>query len=123
MSITAVAVEAVRDGRETDVGAAVRRMEEALDGAAEPSWAAVEAAALLDLVARLGRLASRVAALRLAGPAEADRRAAARDAGMRSTGAWLRTTGVRAGQAHREVGLAGALTGMDLTRRALGAGD
>src|SRR5262249_7597771 len=76
----------------------------------------------LDLVGRLTRIGSQVAAVRLAGLAHADALQAARQVGMTSTGAWLRTTGQRAGAAHRDLALAHDLQTLPATRGALGQG-
>ena len=74
-------------------------------------------------VRRLVELANRLAASRLALLAEVDRRGAVgRATGATSTAAWLRSTGVGAGAAVREVELAGGLTRHEATRDALTSG-
>jgi hypothetical protein len=121
MSISPLAVEALpRAGR--DVRALVEALERALDDGADVSWFEVADSDLLDLVARLGRAGSRLSAVRLGGVAETERRQAARRVGARSTGSWLQGQGMRAGAAHREVALAGALGELAATREALGTG-
>src|SRR6185369_5114756 len=120
MSIVPAAHEvAVLPAPAGSAAAAVAELERVLDGVGDDPWSTTSGRAVLDLVARLGRVGSRVDALRLSGLAEADRQNAARGAGMTSTGAWLTTTGVRAGAARRDVELAAALTGLDQTRDAL----
>ena len=79
--------------------------------------------ALLAAVGRLGAAGSRIAAVKLAALAEADRRGAAKSAaGALSTGQWLRTQGVNPGAAAREVALAGSLERNQATRGALASG-
>src|SRR5438034_5841424 len=122
MSISAVAVEAVPDPSVEDVRGFVADLEGVLARAPRVCWNALAGRELLGHVTRLGKAASRVAAVRLAGLAAAERQQAARRTGARSTGAWLRTTGMRAGHAHREVELAHDLQNLDATRDALGEG-
>jgi len=121
MSIAALAVEAVPPPG-GHVRAAVAGLERAMRDAVGASWADVAGGEVLDLVDRIGRLGSQLSALRLTGLAEAERQEAARRVGMTSTGAWLRSTGVRAGAAHRDVALAHELDGLAATREALGGG-
>jgi len=83
--------------------ALVEVLERALDAAVDASWDGLGEGEVLDLVARLGRVGSRVSGVRLDGVAEAERRQAARRVGARSTGSWLQGTGMRAGAAQREV--------------------
>src|SRR5947207_652828 len=79
--------------------------------------------ATLEGVQRLNELASRLAAAKLSLLAQVDlRRAATTRHGATSTAAWLRTTGLAAGAALREVQLAGGLTRHDATRDALASG-
>ena len=72
---------------------------EGLAGVADP----------LEVAAWGRRVEARVAAVRLAALAEADRRGAARNVGALGTEAWLTGQGVAAGAARRDVALAGAL--------------
>src|SRR5437763_2382760 len=85
-------------------------------------WAGLRDGEVLDAVARLRRAGSQLSAVVLAGLAAAERLQAARGSGLRSTGAWLHSTGMRAGAAHREVALAHALGGLPATRDALTEG-
>jgi len=121
MSISALSVEAV-PGSGVDVRALVADIEASLRDGVSACWDGLADSEVLDLVGRIGRLGSQLAGLRLAGLAEADRRQAARRAGMSSTGAWLHSTGIRAGAAHRDVELAHQLEQLPATREALGEG-
>src|SRR5947207_12918509 len=84
MAISALAVETVRPPGGSPRMAA-RGMVEALEGvlkdAGEVDWAGLSGPEVLDLAARLGKVGSRVAAVRLAGLAEAERLQAARGSG------------------------------------------
>jgi hypothetical protein len=77
----------------------------------------------LDAVTRLGAIASRLAAVKLALLAHVEARQAARTrTGATSTASWLRAGGVGAGAAIREVNLAGSLLAHEPTRAALSQG-
>jgi hypothetical protein len=121
MSISALSVEAV-PGSGVDVRALVADIEASLRDGVSACWDGLADSEVLDLVGRIGRLGSQLAGLRLAGLAEADRRQAARRVGMSSTGAWLHSTGIRAGAAHGDVELAHQLEQLPATREALGEG-
>src|SRR5215475_3122395 len=106
MSSTRIA--AVEPRRGTSAMADVlASLERAADELALVDLDGVGDSAALDGVRRLSDLSARLTASRLALVAEVDRRGAARRAtGATSTAAWLRTGGMAAGAAVREVQLA-----------------
>ncbi len=125
MSITVLAVEALPSATAAgDPRELVRALEAAFDEhpVSGLGWEGVADAELLDLVVGCGRLASRLAGVRLGALAETDRRGAGRSTGAPSTVQWLQAGGTGPGTARRDVGLAQALTEHAGTREALGAG-
>src|SRR5438067_3116245 len=94
MSISALAVQAIPEESGPHVRALLDVLERALADAGRVRWDGLSGPEVLDLVARLGKVGSRVAAVRLAGLAEAEALQAARGSGQCSTGAWLHSTGM-----------------------------